>query len=110
VNVSRADAVPLGQLSFKKEAAGKLRVFAMVDVWTQSMMGPLHDSLFAILGRIPNDGTMDQESSFARAQDKARVAGCAYGYDLSAATDRLPIEIQKWILTSLTGSKEFSES
>jgi len=32
VRALSADTVPIGQLSFKKEAAGKLRVFAMVDV------------------------------------------------------------------------------
>lgn len=32
VRAPSADTVPTGQLSFKKEAAGKLRVFAMVDV------------------------------------------------------------------------------
>lgn len=34
---------PLGQLAIKEEAAGKVRVFAMVDVWTQSALKPLHD-------------------------------------------------------------------
>lgn len=96
---------PIGQLSFKKEAAGKLRVFAMVDPWTQSILAPLHDSLFRILGNLPNDGTMDQEAAFARAQQKAAQSGCCYGYDLSAATDRLPIDIQVSILVSLTKSE-----
>jgi hypothetical protein len=96
---------PIGQLSFKKEAAGKLRVFAMVDPWTQSILAPLHDSLFRILRNLPNDGTMDQEAAFARAQQKAVSSGCCYGYDLSAATDRLPIDIQVSILVSLTKSE-----
>lgn len=33
----------IGSLAFKEEAAGKLRVFAMVDVITQSILKPLHD-------------------------------------------------------------------
>jgi len=32
----------IGQLSLKEEAAGKVRVFAMVDIWTQSVLKPLH--------------------------------------------------------------------
>jgi len=32
----------IGQLSLKEEAAGKVRVFAMVDIWTQSLLKPLH--------------------------------------------------------------------
>jgi hypothetical protein len=110
VNDGDYSKVPIGQLSFKKEAAGKLRVFAMVDIWTQSLLRPLHDSLFSILARMPNDGTMDQEAAFARAQEKARLHGCCYGYDLSAATDRLPIEIQKKILASLSKDNELGDS
>lgn len=30
-SLSEVTSIPIGQLSFKKEAAGKLRVFAMVD-------------------------------------------------------------------------------
>jgi hypothetical protein len=33
----------LGQLALKEEAAGKIRVFAMVDIWTQSVLKPLHN-------------------------------------------------------------------
>jgi hypothetical protein len=33
----------LGRLSFKEEAAGKLRVFAMVDCLTQSALYGLHE-------------------------------------------------------------------
>jgi hypothetical protein len=53
----------VGQLSRKQEAAGKVRVFAMVDIWTQSIMSPLHKMLSSFLGSLPNDGTKDQVSS-----------------------------------------------
>jgi len=36
-------APKIGQLSIKEEAAGKVRVFAMVDSLTQSVLKPLHD-------------------------------------------------------------------
>lgn len=66
-------------------------------------MRPLHDSLFRMLSSLPNDGTFDQEASFERCVQKAAKAGCAFGYDLSAATDRLPISTQVAILSSLIG-------
>jgi hypothetical protein len=53
----------IGKLSMKKEAAGKVRVFAMVDVWTQSLLKPLHLALFEFLKSLPNDGTFDQNAS-----------------------------------------------
>jgi hypothetical protein len=53
----------VGQLSRKEEAAGKVRVFAMVDVWTQSILKPLHRMLTLFLASLPNDGTKDQIAS-----------------------------------------------
>lgn len=36
---------------------------------------------------------------------KADRAGCSFGYDLSAATDRLPIDLQVAVLRPLIGAK-----
>lgn len=91
----------VGQLQFVKEAAGKLRAFAMVDVWTQSLMQPLHKLLTSFLRDLPNDGTLNQTLSYERARDKSIIYGCSYGYDLSAATDRLPITYQVRVLRGL---------
>lgn len=33
----------LGKLSKKLEAAGKIRIFAITDVWTQSVLKSLHE-------------------------------------------------------------------
>lgn len=97
--------IPIGQIAFKEEAAGKLRNFAIVDIWTQSLLRPLHDALFGLLRTLPNDGTFDQDASFRRCVEKAKESGCAFGYDLSAATDRLPMSLQVEILASLLGRK-----
>jgi len=91
----------IGQLSLKEEAAGKVRVFAMVDIWTQSVLKPLHSWLFSLFEKLPNDGTHNQDAAFIRAQEKAVRYNQAYCYDLSAATDRLPIRLQVSILDSL---------
>lgn len=95
--------LPIGQLAFKEEAAGKLRVFAIVDIYTQSLLKPLHDALFSLLKTLPNDGTFDQDLSFKRCMEKAHIAKVAFGYDLSAATDRLPIDLQIGILSNFIG-------
>jgi len=98
-----------GQLSLKEEAAGKLRVFAIVDVWTQSFLKPLHTYLFKILGALPNDGTLDQDASALRSMEKALRRGHAWSVDLSSATDRLPIVLQQSVLTTLF-SKALSDA
>jgi hypothetical protein len=66
---------------------------------------PLHDFLFAILKKLPNDGTFDQNAAFERAQTKSHVSGCCFGYDLSSATDRLPILLQIAILKPILGDE-----
>jgi hypothetical protein len=93
----------VGQLSIKKEPAGKVRVFAMVDIWTQSVLDPLHRMLFAFLRKVPNDATFDQHASVKRCMLKAKAANMSFGYDLSAATDRLPIELQVAVLSAIVG-------
>jgi hypothetical protein len=92
---------PFGQFAIKEEAAGKIRVFALVDSITQSVMKPLHLGLFKILKQLPNDGTFDQDASVTRCTVKAKAANQAFSFDLSAATDRLPVSLTGAIIESL---------
>lgn len=61
----------------------------------------MHELLFAFLRTLPNDGTFNQDASFQRCVEKVKLYGCSFGFDLSAATDRLPIAIQVSLITSL---------
>jgi hypothetical protein len=81
----------------------------MVDIWTQSIMSGIHENLFTILRSIPNDATFDQEAAVKRCFTKVSLAGRSFGYDLSAATDRLPIALQINILSFFIG-KEGAEA
>lgn len=92
----RAHGIPegtqgLSQFAIKQEAAGKIRLFALLDSVTQSVLAPLHGAMFALLRLIPNDGTFDQEASIKRSMSKALKAKKAWSFDLTAATDRLPV-------------------
>lgn len=92
----------LGKLSLKEESAGKVRVFAIVDPWTQWLLKPLHDTIFdQILAGIPQDGTRDQMAPVYRllASDPKSL----FSLDLSAATDRLPLWLQVAILEQFAG-------
>jgi len=100
----------LSQFAVKEEAAGKIRLFALLDAVTQSCMSPLHDAMFALLKVIPNDGTFDQEASIRRSQDKAVKAGFAYSFDLTAATDRLPVVLSAEIIESIFQKEGMGES
>jgi hypothetical protein len=97
----------VGKLAFKEEAAGKLRIFAIVDSWTQSVFKNLHKYLFEILRAIPNDSTFNQAKGINRLNSLIKVNGLkkVYSFDLSAATDRLPIDLQADILSSILKDK-----
>nr|UIW13820.1 MAG: RNA-dependent RNA polymerase [Rhizoctonia solani mitovirus 48] len=97
-NLANPEFSYAGKLSIKEEAAGKLRVFAMVDVWSQTILKPIEQMLASFLKSLPNDGVYDQHSSELRARSKSLLRGGSFGYDLSAATDRLPLKLQSFIL------------
>lgn len=84
-----------------KEEPGKVRVFAMVDWWTQMLLRPVHLALFKILERIPNDATMDQDAGVKRGMRIIEKTHFAASFDLSAATDRLPVLLQSFLINHL---------
>jgi hypothetical protein len=89
----------LGKLGLKQEAAGKVRIFAMVDPFTQWLLRPLHKYLFKNLRLLPMDGTFNQGNPLKRVP----VGRPLYSLDLSAATDRLPVSLQQKIIQHLFG-------
>jgi len=97
----------LGKLSVVYNQAGKARVVASTNWWMQSALKPLHDNIFKLLGKLSTDGTLDQEAAFSKFLTRAdSIGGPNFGnklsgFDLSAATDRLPIDLQVQILNEL---------
>lgn len=88
----------LGKLANKIEPAGKVRVFAIADAWTQAALKPLHSFLFGALSKCPTDGTFNQDAAL---DEIAPQADKAWSYDLSSATDRLPVFLQGMLLNHL---------
>jgi hypothetical protein len=103
----------IGKLGFKQEAAGKVRVFAMIDPWSQWVLYPIHKGIFRILSRYPGiDGTFNQMFPLKRAEAFSANYGFGlFSMDLSTATDRLPIAIQTPLVSSVFGlTKEEGEA
>nr|UIW13882.1 MAG: RNA-dependent RNA polymerase [Rhizoctonia solani mitovirus 96] len=90
----------LGKLSVVYDQAGKARVVAITNWWFQSAFGGLHSSIFRLLETISQDGTFDQDGTFNKFLTRANPFEDLSGYDLSAATDRLPLELQMQILSA----------
>lgn len=94
----------LGRLHTIEEWGGKTRIVAIVDYWTQLVLTPLHETIFEFLGKIEADGTFDQEAMADRVRGwTADPSRTIYSYDLTAATDRLPIKLQERVLEALMG-------
>lgn len=87
-----------------EEWGGKCRTVAILDYWTQLILTPLHDTIFHFLSLIPADGTFNQEAVAMRVKSFTTIPECSiYSYDLSSATDRLPVALQERVLSILLG-------
>jgi hypothetical protein len=89
----------IGRLTAIKEGAGKRRIIAITDWWTQTLLRPLHIAIAKLLELIPQDGTLDQWKPIEEwVLPRLRLGAKAFSFDLSSATDRLPIDLQVQIL------------
>jgi len=93
--------VHIGRLTAVYNTAGKARVIGITNWWTQVALYPLHREIFKFLEGLPTDGTYDQLKPVKALVDNGKIY---YSYDLSAATDRLPRDIQKDVLTQFIGN------
>jgi len=89
----------LRKLSVKDDRETKSRIFAILDYFSQTVLHPIHEQLFQILKQFPQDRTFTQDPC-----GFVPVAGHSYhSVDLSAATDRFPVEVQELLIAALIG-------
>jgi hypothetical protein len=100
---SSAKGARQGKIATKVEPAGKVRVFAIVDYWTQCALKPLHDFVFEVLRSIPQDGTFHQERPVRELLKRAPKGAVFHSFDLSAATDRCPVALQELVVAVMYG-------
>lgn len=116
IRSAAAEAIPnlnplLGKLAYIEEWGGKARIVAQLDYWTQSALTPLHNTINSFLRPLPQDGTFDQHLLAETVREWTTHEGTGlYCFDLTAATDRLPIELQEQILTYLFGSSSLAKA
>jgi len=96
--VGTADTVR--SVSAIPDKEGKTRVIAKLDYWSQCALKPLHEELFKLLAKFPQDCTFNQ-SAFT----KELMTGPWYSFDLKDATDRFPIALQQEVLSYLIGKE-----
>jgi hypothetical protein len=89
----------LGRLHTIDEPAGKVRVVAICDYFTQVALKPVHDYLFKILRSIPSDATFDQDGIVTSYFQKGLSPH--WSFDLKSATDLIPLALYKEVLSPL---------
>jgi len=77
-------------------------VFAMTDAFTQWVLFPLHEAILRTVSLWSQDGTFDQVAPVRALLRRKDVKGL-WSFDLSAATDRLPVQFQKIVLGPVLG-------
>jgi hypothetical protein len=91
----------LGKLSLIKEAAGNVRVIAIPDAWTQTVLAPMHKVLFKLIRLLPSDATFDQQGSVSSFADLGHKE--LYSFDLKAATDTIPFILYEILFAPIFG-------
>lgn len=91
----------IGRLSIVYDQAGKARIIAVVNFWVQLILKPLHESIFRFLKEVPQDGTFDQFGPLDRIRSSPLEGHKFHCFDLSSATDRLPMDLQVDVLNAI---------
>jgi len=81
----------IGKLSIVNDPELKLRIIAQVDYYSQLLLKPIHEKVLKKLSNLPQDRTFTQDP-----RNKWSPNGSNFwSLDLSAATDRFPIDLQE---------------
>jgi len=76
----------------------KSRIIAIADYTTQYVLSPLHKWAFDVLSAIDSDYTFSHETGFQRLSEFTRDSKYVACFDLSNATDALPVALSKCVL------------
>lgn len=93
--IGKGEPGRIRRLQYFPDREDKVRVIAIGDYFSQSVLRPLHKQLFGVLRRIKQDCTFDQGKLLRELADNG---GPYWSMDLSNATDRFPIDLISSVL------------
>jgi hypothetical protein len=108
INLEKALHPKEGRIGRVLTSHGKVRLIAIPSYFIQVMFKPIHDLIFGILKSLPTDSTFDQKAGIERI--KSMGGSRLRSFDLSAATDRVPLLIQIPVLAVLFTMHGYSRS
>jgi len=88
-----------GKLSLIMDPDLKVRVIAIVDYFSQVMLKPIHTGILNNLKKFPCDRTFTQNPHHSWENNNHSF----WSMDLSSATDRFPVSLQRRVLQHLIG-------
>jgi hypothetical protein len=91
-----------GKISFIKDPEAKLRLIAISDYYTQLYLKPIHDRILFLLSKFSSDRTFTQDPMHKWDYTNQEQF---WSLDLSSATDRFPIKLQKRLLARIFNMK-----
>ena len=94
------------KLVLLSDKACKTRVIAIADWWTNTCLSNLHDAFMKGLSRLPTDVTYFQDKIPNLVKD---LGNCLYSSDMTAFTDRFPIELEYEVVKAKYGEQEASD-
>lgn len=95
-----------GELAFVSDPECKLRIIAMLDYTSQLFLKPIHTILLSCLRTIPMDRTFTQDPRHSWNENLERF----HSLDLSAATDRFPVHLQRRLLENIFKDSVFADA
>jgi len=95
----RPSSYHVRKLSIVKDPEAKSRIIAILDYWSQTWLIQIHRIHFNFLESLPNDRTFTQSPLITNKLDGHKY----YSFDLTAATDRFPINLQKGLILNMFG-------
>jgi len=96
----------IGRLSIVKDPDCKMRIIAILDYVSQFLLKPIHLSIFRKLRNFECDRTFTQEPHASWLDNSEHF----WSLDLSAATDRLPMDLQHKLLNYMFDNKMLADS
>lgn len=91
----------LAKLTYIEEWGGKLRIVAQLDYYLQMAFTPLHHCVNHFLKSLKTDGTFSHRRAAERVRVMTESKSEISAFDLSNATDRMPIIFQERVLEAI---------
>jgi hypothetical protein len=87
------------KLSYFADKEGKTRVIAILDYWSQTALRPLHEHLNKCLRRLGKVDCTYNQGAFTWLASLSPL----HSLDLSNATDRMPLALQRRVISHIAG-------